>query len=118
MATTMTPMRRSLAYLRELGFYAEIVEHRVPYTNVTRDLLGFADVLALKLGEPPLLVQVTSSSNFAARKRKVLDAETLSLWFGVGGRVQVHGWGMAGRKGERRMVQVKIWEALREHLAA
>lgn len=62
----MSPTQRSLAHLKALGYHAKVVEKWNPFAKIRQDLFG-ADVLALKPGEPVLVVQATPGSNHAAR---------------------------------------------------
>lgn len=87
----MSPMQRSLAHLRAQGYEPAIVERRLPYGNVTQDFFGIGDVIALKSGERPILVQTTSGANFAARQDKILDCEHLPLLL-EHFRIVLHGW--------------------------
>ena len=61
-----SPTARSLALLRELGYTAKVVEHWNQYAKIRQDLFGL-DILALKPGEPVLVVQATTGSNHVAR---------------------------------------------------
>jgi hypothetical protein len=106
-----SPTVRSLAYLRELGYTAKVVEHWNPYAKIRQDLFG-ADILALKPGEPVLVVQATSGSNHAARRTK-LDAEGFTaLWEGAGATIEVWSWSKQGARGQR-----KVWTVRREALS-
>ena len=87
----MTPTARTLAHLRADGWHAEVVEHRVPRTNITRDLWGFVDVLAIRDGQI-LAVQVTSASNVAARLRKIAESPLVGAVRECGIAIHVHGW--------------------------
>lgn len=95
----MTPTARSLAWLRERGYLAEVVEHRIPHTNITKDLWGFIDILAIKPGEAPLGVQVTSGSNVAARITKIAEHPNTPTVREAGIRIHVHGWRNSKRTG-------------------
>ena len=86
-----SPTSRSLAYLREQGYMAEVVEKRVPNTNITKDLFGFIDILAIKHGEI-LGVQTTTNENAAARIRKIAEHPNTSWVREAGIRIHVHGW--------------------------
>ncbi len=86
-----SPTSRSLAYLREQGYIAEVVEKRVPNTNITKDLFGFIDILAIKHGEV-LGVQTTTNTNAAARIRKIAEHPNTSWVREAGIRIHVHGW--------------------------
>ena len=50
-----SPTARSLELLRELGYTAKVVEHWNQYAKIRQDLFG-VDILALKPGEPVLVV--------------------------------------------------------------
>lgn len=98
----MTPMAMSLDYLRKMGYYAEPVEHR-PYIPdgqgrqkfpITKDLFGFADIIALKTHV--LLVQTTSRSNTSARMKKIQASEAFEWCKRAGMLIHVHGWGAGG----------------------
>jgi hypothetical protein len=112
-----SPIQMSLALLRDQGWLCEIVEHKISGTLKTRDLLGFGDILCLRVGEQPLIVQTTTRSNQAARRWKVLQADALSLWL-QHGRVVVHGWGRSQKRGEPRVWKVTECEITRDMLAA
>ena len=97
--TTATPMSMSLDMLRKYGFDAYPVE----VSNIVvpgfdhpfkKDLLGFADIFAMK--DYVLLVQTTSSSNVSARVRKIQQCEAFEACKRAGVRVHVHGWGVGG----------------------
>ena len=86
-----SPTQRSLKYLRNLGYHCSIVERWNPHTRIRQDLFGFADLLCIKEGFSPLLVQVTSSG-WSSRIRKI-QAEPLSkLALASGFEIEVHGW--------------------------
>ena len=87
-------MAMSLDMLRKLGYYAEPVEVQVRHPEITRDLLGFADILALR--EHVLLVQTTSRTNVNARIRKIQSAIAFEPCRRAGVLVHVHGWGDGG----------------------
>jgi len=89
--TKPTPTARSVAHLRALHWTVGVVEQRIPNTNITRDLFGFIDLLAIR-GDETLAVQVTSGSNMAARERKITEHENLAAVRAAGWRVHVHGW--------------------------
>lgn len=73
----------------------DTVERRITRI-VTRDLFGIIDLLAVREGVT-LAVQVTTSSNVAARRKKLQASEALSRVLAAGWRVELHGW--AKRKG-------------------
>jgi len=96
-----TPMAMSLDMLRKFGYFAEPVEQnniRLPGIKhaIKRDLLGFADIIALK--EHVLLVQTTTHENMGARIRKIQRCESFEACKRAGVLVHVHGWGLGGLK--------------------
>jgi hypothetical protein len=101
----MTPTARSLAYLREHGYVAAIVERWIPGANVRRDLFGILDLVAIRDGET-VGVQVTSGSNVAARIRKIEDSPALPHLRAAGWRLLVHGW--RKRKGRWTLREVDV----------
>lgn len=89
--SSSTPTARSLERLRAEGWTVGVVEQRIPRTNITRDLFGFVDLVAVRDGET-LAVQVTSGSNVSARVRKIGEAEHVGAVRSAGWRIVVHGW--------------------------
>jgi hypothetical protein len=90
----MTPTARSLAYLREQGWHAEVVEMtiRAPGRTFKRDLWGWCDILCVGPDGALLAVQTTSATNVAARVRKIGDSPLLPLVRAAGVAIHVHGW--------------------------
>src|SRR5262245_1589148 len=69
----VSPTARALVVLRQDGYLAAVVERRpVPSKPaITQDLFGAIDVVAIRADVPGVLgIQVTSSSNHAARRLK------------------------------------------------
>lgn len=87
----MSPTARSLAYLRKEGWTAGVVERRLPHSNITHDLYGFIDIVAIK-GTETLAVQTTTGAHVANRVKKIADADTLPLVREAGWTIHVHGW--------------------------
>jgi len=83
-----SPTSRSLAYLRDLGYQAKVVERWNPYAKIRQDLFG-VDILALKPGEPVLVIQATTGSNHAARRTKLDGEGFTALWEGAGAQLEV-----------------------------
>jgi hypothetical protein len=106
-----SPTSRSLAYLRELGYQAKVVEHWNQYAKIRQDLFG-VDILALKPGEPVLVIQATSGSNHAARRTKLDGEGFTALWEGAGAQLEVWSWSKQGPLGNR-----KVWTLRREEVS-
>src|SRR4051794_2353315 len=107
----MTPTSRSLDLLRRDSWHAQVVERYLAFARVRQDLFGIGDVLAIREGEPPLLVQVTSTSNLAARVKKALASPLLRVWLSTGCRFECWGWAKKGAEGKR-----KTWQLTRRVL--
>jgi hypothetical protein len=106
----MSPTQRSLAHLKDLGYRAKVVERWNPFAKVRQDLFG-GDILALKSGEPVLIVQATTGSNHAARRMKLDEEGFTALWTSAGARLEIWSWAKAGAQGKR-----KVWTLRREVL--
>lgn len=100
--SSATPTSRSMQWLKERGYHAEVVEQtkRVGVPGKMKvwkvDLWNFIDLLAIRRGEV-LGVQVTSWTNVSARVRKITDSPLLPLVRESGVRIVVHGWHADGR---------------------
>ena len=93
-----SPTQRSLEFLREAGYSAQVVERWNPYARVRVDLFGWIDIVAVHPGIPGVLgVQTTTASNISARRQKARGIAPLAGWLACGGRLALHGW--AKRKG-------------------
>jgi len=102
----MTPTARSLAHLKTLGYQAKVVEKWNPFAKIRHDLFG-ADVLALKVGEPVLVIQATSGANHAARRIKLDASGFITLWTGAGAILEIWSWKKTGPRGQRKMWQLR-----------
>ncbi len=108
----MTPTERTLAYLRDQGYSAEVVENWVTLPGkpgFRKDLGGCIDILAVKANLPGVLgVQTTSGSNVSARLKKARSKPWLKTWLQAGNRFHVHGWAKRGKRGERKRWTVRV----------
>ena len=90
----MTPTERSLREARRRGWYApaQCVTEVMTVRKVRRDFLGIVDMIVLD-GEPGChALQVTTSSNLAARMTKARENEHLPHWLRAGNRFSIWGW--------------------------
>lgn len=99
----MTPTARSLKYLREAGYTAEVVEKFNSFTKHRNDLFGFIDILAIRENEV-LGVQTTSGSNVSSRIKKIQEHENVAAVRKAGIGIHVHGW----RKGSNGRRQLRV----------
>jgi len=97
-----SPTSRSLAHLRDAGWTVAIVEHWNHYAKVKQDLFGFGDLLCVRAGIPPMLVQTTTQDNAAKRVAKILAEPRAETWLRSGCSIVVHGWAKRGGRGERK----------------
>lgn len=97
MGSKPTHRQRGVDLLRAYGWDVEVVEHwerppgRPPYR---KDLMGFADLLAMRPGET-LAVQITSPANVAAHVRKLMGIRAVGVCLLAGWAVEI--WGMRDR---------------------
>jgi len=102
----MSPTARSLAYLREQGYLAAVVERWNPHARIRQDLYGCIDVIAIRDGET-LAVQACSRGDVSKRIAKIAAAEHVGQIRRAGWRIEVHGWGkMASGRYELRIEDV------------
>lgn len=87
----ISPTQRSLNYLRDQGYLVAVTEHWNPFAKIRQDLYGFVDVLAVQEGKT-LAIQTTSSSNFSARRKKIVEHKNLPILIAAGWEVVIHGW--------------------------
>lgn len=81
---------KSANWLKDRGWVVGNVEKWIPKTRKRKDLFGFIDLIAVR-GDDVLGVQVTSSSNAAARMTKAKKQPEYPVWMRAAGFV-VHGW--------------------------
>jgi hypothetical protein len=106
----MSPTARSLAYLKELGYQAKVLERWNAWAKIRQDVFG-VDLIGLKSGEPVLVIQCTTGSNHAARREKLGAAGFIELWKGAGAVLEIWSWSQQGPRGQR-----KTWTLRRELL--
>lgn len=95
----MSPVQRTLKWLREHGYEADKTEHYNWKGKVRVDLFGFIDILAVS--EHHLLaIQVTDDSHRAAMRKKVLASKIARLLV-YHMDIEVWSWGLK-LTGERR----------------
>jgi hypothetical protein len=94
-----------MAWLREQGYTVDKVEQRVT-RKILRDFMGFADILAVKKGEPGVVAaQATTAAHAKERMAKILAEPRARLWVECGQSVILLGWREV-KWGEHR----KRWE--------
>lgn len=108
----MLPTQRTLKWLRDQGYIAEVVERWNQFSRTRKDLYGFIDVVAMKPGQLGLLaVQACSGSNMAAREAKIRSVENHKHWLEAGNKIAVIGWRqVVSRKKDGTKAKRKAWE--------
>jgi len=104
MAVTTT--QRSLKYMRDNGFYVEVVERYNSFTKRKNDFAGFIDILCL--GQNAVIgVQTTSWSNTSSRLKKILEHENLDIVRESGIKIEVHGWQKKNNRWQVKIIHVE-----------
>lgn len=80
----------------------EVVERWNQYSKTRHDLFNVFDLVAMLTGVGIMGVQVTSTSNLSARRKKLLASQEARTWIECGGRVRLHGWSKKGPRGKRK----------------
>lgn len=102
---TTSPTQLTLKKLRSEGYICAITEHWNSFAKIRQDLFGFGDILAIREGLEPLIVQCTTKSNVSARKSKIDNIDIADIWVSTNGLIQVWGWYK-----EKGKWKVDIWE--------
>jgi hypothetical protein len=101
-----SPTQRSLAWFRERGYLADVAERRIR-NWITKDLFGFADIVAVHPASGEIcFCQTTTAAHIAARVAKAEALDTFRPVLVAGVTVRFHGWAKKrGPRGKR-----KTWE--------
>jgi hypothetical protein len=103
-----SPTARTLKRLRQHGYACDVAERFIAAVQRKKDLLGFADVVAVKAGEPILAVQATSLGHVGDRLRRCTARPELHAWLKAGGRFAVWGWFNRGGRWGMKEVEVRV----------
>lgn len=101
-----TPTQRSLKYMRDQGYYAEVVERFNSFTKRRHDFAGFIDILCLGQGEV-VGVQTTSYSHISDRSKKIREHENFQAVKDAGIKIIVHGWKKVGSRWQVKEVVIE-----------
>jgi len=85
--------QRTLRYIREQGWYADIVERFNPYAGKfgkRMDLFNIIDIIAL--GENSIIGIQSTGEGFAEHNKKILNEPMAIEWLKSGGRLILIGW--------------------------
>lgn len=103
-----SPTERTLKWLRDQGYIADVVERRIPRSFVTKDFCGFADIIAYRprvfgVGGEIVAVQATSGPHAAERLEKVRQEPRAMAWLACSARICVVSWALRGKGGARKL---------------
>lgn len=96
----MSPTKRALKHLREMGYQAQVVEKWNAFAKIRKDLFDCIDIVAVRAGCPVLGVQCTSHSNIASRFKKSLALG--QIWLSTG-HTQLEVWAFRKLKGQKTL---------------
>lgn len=122
-----SPTQRSLAYLRKQGWQCAVLERWNPHAMIRQDVWGFADLIAcrepVRYGDTEVktklpmtiytrpaqiaLVQTTTLAHMVERRAKILAEPRAGVWMRSGGIILLHGWRKIGKRGKRKLWEVK-----------
>jgi hypothetical protein len=103
----LSPLGRSLVWLRRQGFIACPVERWLPRIQRRADAFGFADILAASPQHRIImLVQATTVDHLAGRVSKAKGIPELRIWLKSGGTFEAHGW--AKKNGYWRIRRIEV----------
>ena len=109
----MSPTQRTLKALREDGWHPVIVETFNHWSKRRHDMFGFADILAMRAGDVPVLIQTTTGGNLAARRTKIMENELAPLALRSGFRIILHGW---AKYKVKRGGKAMVWRCREEEM--
>lgn len=98
----------SVKKLEAEGWTVGVVEQRIPHTFITRDFLGFCDLIAVSPTRGIMAVQVTGGGNAPKRVEKIRQEARAAIWLASNGRIQVHDWRKRAGQKDRECVIIEI----------
>lgn len=104
-----SPTSRNLKKLQEDGYTAQIVEKYNQFARRRIDLFNIIDIVAVNpIITGVLGIQCTTKANESIRYHKALQEPKLKIWLQAGNKFEIWGWGLAGKKGERKTYTFNI----------
>lgn len=110
------PVKRTLKALREEGWTADVAEKWVAFPwkkpgepgppGVRKDLFGYVDVVAYRPLHGVLFVQASPETGQVSKHVAKLLGENyveIARAIRAGIRVEIHGWGLKGERGKRKL---------------
>ena len=97
----ISPTQRTLKYLRDKGYTAQVVEHWHFYAKKRIDLFGIIDIVAIHPDQIGVTgIQCTAHPNGSTRMNKALAEPRLKIWLDAGNQFYVYEW----KKGELKIL--------------
>lgn len=104
----------SIKLMESDGWTCGLVEQRIPHCFITRDLFGFADIIAISPSRGTMAIQATGGGNGPSRIAKIKAEPRAAIWLACGNRIQVHDWRKRAGKTQRECVVVEITKSEQE----
>lgn len=99
-----SPTQRSLAYVRNIGGIAAVVEHWNPHVKIRQDLFGCLDVVGLLPNAARTIgIQACVTGDQQKRIAKILAEPRARAWVACGNALECHGWAKRGERGKRKL---------------
>ena len=102
-----SPTARTLNWLRDHGYAADVVERFIAHAGIRRDLFHCIDIVAAQVGKPILGVQATTLGNLPARLAKARSIPELATWLGADAAFEVFGWCRRNDRWTPRIVAIR-----------
>lgn len=106
-----TTTARSEKVLEKNGFLSGLVERHIPHAFVTKDWLGFADIIAFKPGQLRVwAINATTNQHLADHIKKYEDPKVkknIDAWMSSGHVFELWCWAKMGARGKRKLWTLK-----------
>jgi hypothetical protein len=115
----MSPIQRTLKWLRDRGYEAQKTEHFNWHAKVRQDLFGFIDVLAVSENHL-LAIQSSDGSHHAAHRAKIMS-NTAAPLLAMRMDIEIWSWSLkltGKRRKDGLLVRQKEYALRREPLTA
>lgn len=97
-----SPTQRALAECKKRGWTAQVVERWNTWAKKRIDLFGCIDIVAIT-PTGILGIQVTSGTNHASRRTKILGEPRVRDWTYAGGLFELWSYTKRGERGARKL---------------
>lgn len=105
----MSPTQRAKKLLESRGWRIAITEKWNAFAKVRQDLFNFGDLLGMDMQNKEIvMIQVTSGSNHAARRKKIEGLDSARDWIQVGGLILIMSFSKKKGKYQAREEYLKI----------